>query len=208
MIRRRCIGILLLILMLCMPGVCAAGGTLTVTLPDGVSGGKVALAKTTLAWDTDLEDETILEEAEALGYHSDQEVSVTDGTARFDDLEPGIYYVLQTEPCTGYDNFRGFLTRIDSSNASVEAVPKMHSRTISPVTPVKPTENKVQSTSGNQQGISSKTTSVVSVATTSENAPTGLEDNRLIWLGGTALIMLIAMALFRSVHRGHLREHL
>lgn len=179
MIRRRSVGILLLILMLCMSGVCAAGGTLTVTLPDGVSSGKVALAKTTLAWDTDLEDETDLEEAEALGYHSDQEVSVTDGTARFDDLDPGIYYVWQTQPSSGYENFRGFLVRIDSAYTTVEASPKM------------------KSTSAR---------SVVTVTQVSTNVPTGFDDNRLLWIGGAALIMLIAMALIRSVHRGHLRE--
>lgn len=179
MIRRRSVGILILILMLCMPGVCAAGGSLTVTLPDGVSSGKVALAKTTLAWDTELEDEAVLEEAEALGYHSDEEVSVTDGTARFDDLDPGIYYVWQTEPSSGYENFRGFLVRIDSANTTVDASPKMKSTSIR---------------------------SVVTVTQVSKNVSTGFDDDRLLWIGGAALSMLIAMALIRRQHRKQVGE--
>lgn len=206
MIRYRSIGIFCLILMLCIPGVYASGGSLTVTLPEDAAGGRIAIAKTALDWTTDLESEAVLEEAESLGYIADQEVAVTDGTSSFDNLDPGIYYVWQTEPCTGYDNFRGFLVRIDLADAVVEAVPKMHSRTVSPVTPITPSENKVPSETNNNQKISSKTT-VVSVTTASQNVSTGFDDNRLLWIGVIALIALITLALVRNFHQTRTEEH-
>lgn len=201
MIRRRSVGILIVILMLCMPAVCASGGSLTVTLPEDAAGGRIAIAKTALDWATDLESEAVLEEAESLGYSADQEVAVTDGTSSFDNLDPGIYYVWQTEPCTGYDNFRGFLVRIESDNAGVEAVPKMHSRTVSPVTPA---ENNVPSESKTNQGVSSE---IVSVTKASQNVSTGFDDNRLLWIGAAALMALITLAVVRDFHQTRTGEH-
>lgn len=128
---QRLISVLLSFLLMfpnCINCVKADDCSLVLHFPQNINSGAITAIQTDLAQNADPEKIADPEEVKTTG--TPEMADIRNGVASFSNLKPGIWLIVQTEACDGYEPFEPFLVRIDEGIASmINAEPKMEKKT-------------------------------------------------------------------------------